>query len=314
LLYDNELFVVEGATVFVYSIKDLSLTRKFGRKGEGPGELKIIPFKFNILNVFSDYILFDGFDKVVFYSKDGTFIKEKKKDSLHFIVQPVGDNFVTYTIKRNMNGVRYSTISLCTTGLKVIKELYRQKYPDQNRVLDMYPDSINFAIYENKIFIDESPKGFFIQVYDSKGGELYHINKDYEKIKVMNQHKKVAVDRLAEDPEVKAAGGWENIGKLVKLNFPGFFPAIREMDVVEGKIFVKTFKTQDNKDEFIIMDLKGKILKKVFLPGAYSILADDEITGRINRFYSFSKDRYFYLIENEKDEVWETHIEKIDLN
>lgn len=37
---DDELFVVEGAAVWIYSLKDLKLKRKIGRQGEGPGELK----------------------------------------------------------------------------------------------------------------------------------------------------------------------------------------------------------------------------------------------------------------------------------
>jgi len=38
----DELYVLEGATIYVYSLKDLKLLCKFGQKGEGPGELKIM--------------------------------------------------------------------------------------------------------------------------------------------------------------------------------------------------------------------------------------------------------------------------------
>jgi hypothetical protein len=38
------IFIFEGATVYMYSIENLSFIRKFGREGEGPGEIKLFPF------------------------------------------------------------------------------------------------------------------------------------------------------------------------------------------------------------------------------------------------------------------------------
>jgi hypothetical protein len=46
---DNEIYVVEGSSIFMYSLKDLSFIRKFGQSGEGPGELKANPSITNIL-------------------------------------------------------------------------------------------------------------------------------------------------------------------------------------------------------------------------------------------------------------------------
>ncbi len=40
-VYENERYVVEGPEI--YSLKALKLIRKFGKKGEGPGELISIP-------------------------------------------------------------------------------------------------------------------------------------------------------------------------------------------------------------------------------------------------------------------------------
>ena len=39
----KQLYVADGASVLIYSLKDLKLRKKFGRKGEGPGEFKVSP-------------------------------------------------------------------------------------------------------------------------------------------------------------------------------------------------------------------------------------------------------------------------------
>lgn len=40
---NNELFLVECATIYIYSLTDFKLKKKFGRRGEGPGEFKVHP-------------------------------------------------------------------------------------------------------------------------------------------------------------------------------------------------------------------------------------------------------------------------------
>ena len=57
----------------------------------------------------------------------------------------------------------------------------------------------------------------------------------------------------------------------------------------------KTYGTKNKKEEYIILDLKGNFLKKVFLPETPSILA----AIYNNKFYS--------LKDNEEKEEWELH-------
>jgi hypothetical protein len=95
----NELYVVEGAAIFVYSLKDLSLIRKFGKKGEGPGELKVFPFWPNSITVWPGYIFAEGLDKFIFFSKEGKLIKEHKKIKRFLKVLGLGLRF--YAINNN---------------------------------------------------------------------------------------------------------------------------------------------------------------------------------------------------------------------
>ena len=91
---DDRLYVVEGAAVLVYSLADLKLIDKFGRAGEGPGELKPAPFPANSIAAFPDKLLLDGIGKIIFFSKDGKLIKEKrKKGNMTFTTREIGKNF-----------------------------------------------------------------------------------------------------------------------------------------------------------------------------------------------------------------------------
>lgn len=73
---DNEIYIVEGSSIFMYSLKDLSFIRKFGQSGEGPGELKANPSITNLLFTPGDSLLFIGLDKAIRFAKTGQVIKE----------------------------------------------------------------------------------------------------------------------------------------------------------------------------------------------------------------------------------------------
>ncbi len=66
---ENEIYIVEGSSIFMYSIKDLSFIRKFGKKGEGPGELKVNPSITNILVIPGDSLLFMSMEKAIRFAK-----------------------------------------------------------------------------------------------------------------------------------------------------------------------------------------------------------------------------------------------------
>ncbi len=38
------IYIQEKTTVFIYNLEDYKFVNKFGKEGEGPGELKINPF------------------------------------------------------------------------------------------------------------------------------------------------------------------------------------------------------------------------------------------------------------------------------
>ena len=73
---EDKLYVVEGAAFYVYSLKDLHLITKFGKEGEGPGELKVVPIFPNSVRVMNNNIITEGFSKLLFFSKGFKLLKE----------------------------------------------------------------------------------------------------------------------------------------------------------------------------------------------------------------------------------------------
>ena len=317
MIYANGgfLYIADMTSVFVYSLKDMSFIREMGRKGEGPGEMLPARFKPHTISASNDKIVYEGARKLIFFSKTGKLIKEVRKNltAFNFISQNIKatDKFVSFSLNRVKNKDIIGAIKLYDGQFKLIKELCTQTYPDQRNRTDMFPDAINFWVYKDKIYVEQSKKGFYIQVYNNLGKKLYAIQKDYEKIKVSKDHKKDYLKFVREDLISSKVQDVDGFFKKVSFNAPEFFPAIREILVVDDKIFVKTFKTSHRKDLFIIMDLKGNILSRQFLPGGLAVRWDDEIDGRLNRFFSISNNRYYYLVENYEEEVFEVFYEDI---
>lgn len=318
-IYQDDLFVAEGSAVFVYSLKNLELMIKFGRKGEGPGEILSIPNYPTRVTGFRDYILVEGINKILYFSREGKFLKELRKPAGTTQLVPIGRNFVAKRIvpsedNRTVDGVIY----LYDSNLKQIKSLYRQKWVQQGAPptikLDVVGDFVHFRICNEKIFIEESPRGFIISVFDDNGAELYQINKTFEPLKISAEHREKLINNLKEDPwvkpQIRALGGWNEVKKIIQLQFPDHFPPIQNLDVSDNKLLVLTFREKQNKQEYIIMDLSGNVEKSVFIPKRI----DTPLMARLMgvKLYAIQNQQLFYVKENEEDEEWELHVENIN--
>ena len=316
----DELYVVEGATIYIYSLKDLKLTRKFGKKGEGPGELLVVPGIPNKITVSDDYILAETLPKIIYFSKKGILVKEMKRITpLTFGFIPIGKNFVGIKQQATGKGKIISCICIFDPELKEIKELHRQKWVQQGGagseiILDMVMDFTHYKVYDNKIFIEESPKGFLIEVFDDKGDKLYQIEKEYEAVKVTDKIKEEIIDRFKEDPAIKmqinAQGGWDALKKLFSMNFPETFPAIQDIGISNDKIYVQTFKKVNGKEEYVVMDLKGKIIKKGYAPTFEGTPLLARILGA--KLHTIANGKLYYLQDNVDKEEWELYCETIE--
>lgn len=315
---NNKLYIAEGAIFSVYSINDQKLLYKFGKKGEGPGELIEIPHIPNKISVQKGKIFVTGIGKAIIFSETGEFISEFKTTQAVFQLIPAGNNFIAKEFAQSKDGkVRYMTITLYNSDMKKLKELYRQPFVQQQGapgiILDMTLEFTSLVITGEKIFLEESPKGFIIEVFDLNGNKLYDINKKYTKIPLTKKDREELENKLENDPQVKheakRMGGWKEMKKFIKMTFQKYFPPIKGIEASGNRLYVRTYNVKDGKDEYIVMDLRGNVKKKVYISSTFEPSINSLIAG--GRLSSIENGKLYYLLENEDEEEWELHVEEL---
>lgn len=303
---DHELFVVDGVMVYVYSLKDYRLVMQFGKRGEGPGELIPDPEIPPQLQLVNDKILLNTFNKMIYYSRAGKILKERRVDFYAPQMRPVGNNFAMVNVSNDEEGKQTFKVILLDSGLKELKTLYLRKrlhpvYRKQR--IELPPTLIFIRSSEDKVFVMDQAKGFTIYVYDKDGNPLKTIKKDYKPVKMSGVYKKEILEWLRRHPLFREAPA--EIKNMVHLT--EYLPVIRNFLVKDHKIYVRTYQQKNGLAEFFIFDENGKELKHIFLPEGDI----EKIQGNPNSTYTFKGDKYYYLVENIDDEVWELHVAKI---
>jgi hypothetical protein len=289
---DRYIYISDQYSVFIYDLNTYKLVKKLCRKGEGPEEFKAHP---KIAFAPGRLILFDNY-KVILYSSDYKPVREMKLPSTSDRVNPVEDNFVLSTTKAIDNN-EYIAFTLYNGKLEKIKELVLE--PIDRGVSKFLITPWPFCrSHDDKIFIARPHKGFYIDVFDEYGKKLYHIQKEVEKIKAEEMHREAYKEeilyflgrRLYEKAGAKG---------VYKKPMREFLPPIKRFWVIDNRIYVKTYDITDIKEKYVIMDLKGNILKTVFLPKTY------------REILTFRKDKFYYLQESEDDDGWVLHSEDL---
>jgi len=294
----NELFVVdEDYTIHVYSLKPVAPKFTFGKKGEGPEEFQYPP---QIL-ILPDAIAVSDYMKTVWFSREGKFVKAKPYSDFRdfdtnqeMLLIPIKKNFVRVTVD---HAASQRTVVLLDSNFKPVRTLYVGLF-DWKQVL--LPHRIDVTCDKDRIFISDTRKGFFIRVIEAAGRDLTAIDKSGEVDKV--PVKKDDQERIIEDIRLNEPDGV--YAQATQSRFPEYYPLLHRFLVSDGKIYATTYKVQDGQHEMLILDFKGNILKRMFLP-----LPSIRPFRRILRSDLFAVDRgkLFELVKNPETEVWELH-------
>jgi hypothetical protein len=310
----NHVYITDQGTISIYSLKDFKLKKTFGKKGEGPGEFRLLPQdKIGLrIVVDNDYIMVNSAGRVSFFTKTGEF-----KDQFNLIdpvqfLKPLGSKFVGF------KGISYDDILFIAInlyapkdtqpkGVKIEKEIWRKEHYGQ---MDHIPDCLRLAmatkeesrrgtlyqVYNNHVFIEGNNDE--IHVFDDSGEKKYTIRYDYEKIKVPDSFKQ-QVMAFFEKRYPTFHRMAQSRGK-----FPEYFP-IRYFHVADNTVYVLTFKSREGKSEFYLLDVKGKFLKKVMIP-----FAEAEFLQAYP--YTINNGQLYQLQENSNKGEWELHIHEVD--
>lgn len=290
----HRLYIEDQDRISIYSMKDFKRIKQFGQKGEGPGEYRFLtPFK-----ICRDQIVISTFGKVLFFTLEGKFIKETKLDNPRMAgMTSLNDTYVGY--KNTFNREKREstmTVAIFDKDFKLIKKLAsRDRKFSVNMAGKFEFNAVNdyteFHVSGDKIFMPDTEKGFYIEVLNAKGEKLYQIRKEYHELDVTQEWKDDYVERMKQDPNYK------QFKDRVEYVFRDSFPAFKRIAVDSGKIYVTTYKTKDDKNEIIVLDLKGNVLKTAYVTD--------------NDKSSIHNGRFYYFKENEDEEEWEFFGEEI---
>jgi len=309
LFMDNQDIVIgDNFDILVFSKKDYKLKAKFGKKGEGPGEfmeppaLRLLPD--GTIQAFS-------FNKFCIFSKEGKMLRDHRLEAtIASMIQDIYEIKDKYILTRRLiieNKSALLTFTLADRKFNEIKEFYRTNYdisiPSATgfKYLKMINYLIEIEIYKNKVYIADAQKGFHFKIFNAEGELEYTIEKDFPKVKVDEDFK----TKAAEYFKTTSRPQWERLRQYgLQFTFYENFPAIFSFRIADDKIYVITYKTKDNKHEFLILNLKGELEKRLFLP--LKSLRFYEINA-YNRFkpYLIENNQLYEIYEDEKTEIWE---------
>lgn len=306
----QKIFIMDGANVKAFDLKKGSSKFQFARKGEGPGEIKMSPFQTNTITLHNSDIGIDSLDRVIYYSLEGKFQREVKKGGfLGLQVKPVGENYVVKRVDRSDKKTEYITLDVYDRNMKKLREIARQRSSIQFDSVRMIPDSTHFTVKDGLIYVERSDKGAVIEVFDSEGNPVKTIKFNSEKTSVTEIDKLSALNRYKNDSLVKQIG-FENLKKRIKFDFPDYLPEIANIMAYKNNLIIKTYIRNKDKTLYLMIDMNGKILKKMSLPATWDGEMISHLNGVEPQLYTFYDGYFYYIIENYNDEEFELHRKK----
>lgn len=297
----EKLYLNEGESIAIYSMKDFMLLKRFGRRGEGPREFKLdenTPAVAIHLN--KDSLQVNSIKRISFFTKEGEFIKVMKSVEGDYL-QPVGENFVGWR-RIYLEGIRYDTINLYDANLEKIKLIFKRRNGIQPKLKRINPLTwlVDYcSVYKDKIYINGLDGNIYI--YDQKGEQIADFAIDHPRLKMTGKDRKGMLRHYREEDKYWKAR-WERLKTW--FCFPDYFPYVRFFSIEGDRIYIHTFREEKEKHEFLILDLKGKVLKTTFLPIAKE-------TYFLPYPYEIKDGRLYQMMENEDTEAWELHVTTI---
>ena len=297
----RHLCVLEMNSAYLFTSTNFKLLKKFGRKGEGPAEWKL---GFKII-LYPDSIVINDLYKLLVFTRDGNLKYElRKRDIALTFIWPVGKQYAG--LKAN-GGTKKDELSysilLLNKNLETLKELAVLKPSESKsnssvRKIDAYWDYSNFQVYEDLIFVGDTTKGFYFEVFDSNGKLLYKIDKSGEvkRVPVTEKMKNEFLEKNKNSDDIQIG---KMFGVKSKYTFPDYLPAFKQLYIEGGKIYAETYVTKADKTEVIVMDLKGNILKRVFL----------DLNGNCVMVFD---NAFYYLRDNIDNDNWELFREPVE--
>ncbi len=318
LIVENDrILITDFPHVYLYSINNFKLIKKFGGKGEGPGEFNVDQESMGpklaglISDIDGENIYINSQNRLSLFNLNGDYIKVIRPKSFRrdpgFKV--FKDGFVALKVERDGKKL-FSSLKICNKNLKEIKEITRYPFfirnTNQFRGNELGYDfferangTISFVADSGLIYVsrNNSPH-IHIDVFNPLGKLLKTIKYENDKNKITQLFIK-SVHRYY---VLKFKRGLKANLKATK--FKENFPGLRKFFVKKDKIYILTYKREGDENEIIILDMNGKFINKKMIP---VFEANPEFLYPC----SIYKGLFYQIMEVGEEEDWELHITKI---
>ena len=313
---NGRILITDYPNVYIYSINNVELIKKFGKKGEGPGEFYVDQISMNtklaglVSGISKENIYVNSQGRLTFFNLNGNVLNIKRLKHMraggrgfrHF-----GDRFLSYRTIRDEKKL-YSTIKMFDGSLNEIKEIYRTNFWIESfqqfrsakfNFFERANGVISFVTNAGLIYVSRNKSSdIHIDVLDSDGVLLKKIEFKTKKRKI----KQSLISDVFNYYKIKFRRGLK--ANIKATEFPENYPGLRKFFVDDGKIYILTYKREKDNNEIILLDLEGKFIRKTNIP-VYE--ANPE------HLYPCSvyKGCFYQIREIEEEEDWELHITKI---
>lgn len=306
LIGEKDIYIVDSASIYIYSKNGYKFIKKFGRKGEGPGEIPTSRRGNVSLSIMETKqgLFVQSRNKVIYFDNRGNF-KQEKKVKTGFIrgLLPVGKFYTgrAFSFGANRRSAT-SSVYLFDENLNKKKELFKfNSTSGRGSFFKIFSPGNIFILKTDgdKIYV-VNDKSFRIHIFNSTGTELKGIKLNYSLLKVGSAKKESIENYYKNDSNFSSF--WSRIKTFFSID--DRYPAIKNFFIDGENIYIQTYYTKGEKVEFFKFSLDGKFQKKPYLTIKSKNPVDD---------YPFDirNDRLYQLVEDEDEEEWILNISDI---
>ncbi len=293
---DSQIYFIEGAKIYIYSLKGLELVKVFGKAGAGPQEFLVQPQLPLQVNVSTGKLIVNSQNKVSFWTKDGTYISENKVQIGVFSgsFKPISDGYVGLRLIIE-DSIMYFGNDYYDKDFNRVRLLFKQKhFFQQGKKMNPVGRIPFFHIWKGKVYVED--ENGIIHIFDKSGKEYPSVKHQFKPLKLESEHRERILDFYKNDPAIKQF--WSFFKD--NMEFPSHFSNIQNSIVNDDKIYMQTYRRDNGKAEFIIYNTNGKYIGTRMIP-----LKDMNIIRPYP--YMISKGKLYQVFEND-DEEWEISI------
>jgi hypothetical protein len=275
----------QGALRISVFDKEGRFLRRFGRKGQGPGEFQslhnIILTKENTLMILDRLS-----QRLSYFTLDGELLKELSLAKMYRIFRIYPDGAGGYWARLNLRDDKFTyQLKKLEADLEEVSLVAEFAYPRPRGVFTFLSPDMVFAQMPGGQAVWGNSEQYELFILDAQGKLLRKVSKDHTPISISGEEKEYLIKQL-----------FRGLPPSSEIRFPDFYPPIRRVYCDDaGRIFVSTYEIRqdDRTVSYDIFDPEGRFLAKMALDFAprfwengklYTIEEDEEGFQFVKRY------------------------------